>query len=96
MWDVAAAAVVVAVVVAHVSFLLADGRLPRDPGLYYRDLPGLYDAWSAGDLGTVLRGLGESSGWYNALIGLTMAVVGIHPLAFSLFDALWVLSLIHI
>lgn len=90
LWDIAALAVVIAVVIAHVSFLLADERIPQDPGLYYRALPELHAAWLAGDAATLARGVMESSGWYNAMVGLTMAIFGVSTLAFSLFDALWV------
>ena len=90
LWDISALAVVIAVVIAHVSFLLADERIPQDPGLYYRALPELHAAWSSGDVATLARGLTESSGWYNAMVGLTMAIFGVSTLAFSLFDALWV------
>ncbi len=89
-WDLAALAVIIAVTVAHVSFLLADGRLPQDPGLYYRSLPDLYDAWRALDLRTLSHGLVSSSGWYNALIALVMVATGPSALAFAAFDVLWV------
>ena len=89
-WDLATAVVVVAVVVAHLSFLISDGRLPQDPGLYYRALPDHYEAWRSLDVGRLALGLTESSGWYNVLVGLAMALFGVSPLAFSAFDALWV------
>ncbi|MFT5681974.1 MAG: hypothetical protein ACI8RZ_002892 [Myxococcota bacterium] len=90
LWDIAALAVVVAVVVAQVSFLLADGRIPSDQGLYYRDLPQRYADWQALDLSAIMTSLGESTGWYNALIALAMVVFGVSPQLFATFGAVWV------
>ncbi len=93
-WDIAALAVVAAVVIAQVSFLLADGRIPSDPGLYYRDLPQRYADWQALDLSAILTGLKSSTGWYNALIGLVMVLVGVSPQLFAAFGAVWVALLL--
>lgn len=90
LWDIAALAVVIAVVVAQVSFLLADGRIPSDPGLYYRDLPQRYADWQALDLSAIFNGLIDSTGWYNALIALVMVPLGVSPQLFAMFGALWV------
>ena len=76
--------------IAHLSFLLADGRLPQDPGLYYRSLPEHYEAWRSLDVGRLLLGLTEASGWYNVMVGLAMALFGVSALTFAIFDALWV------
>ena len=89
-WDLAALAVVVAVAVAQVSFLLADGRIPSDPGLYYRDLPQRYADWQALDFSAILTGLIDSTGWYNALIALVMVCFGVSPELFAMFGVLWV------
>ncbi len=94
LWDIAALAVVAAVVIAQVSFLLADGRIPSDPGLYYRDLPQRYADWQALDLSAILTGLKSSTGWYNALIGLVMVLVGVSPQLFAAFGAVWVALLL--
>ena len=90
LWDLAALAVVVAVIIAQVSFLLADGRIPSDPGLYYRDLPQRYADWQALDLTAILTGLIDSTGWYNALIAVVMVCVGVSPELFAMFGVLWV------
>jgi hypothetical protein len=81
---------------AHAWYVVLDQRLPRDPGLYYRQLPAAWEATSApfshlADLGHILA---SSSGWYNLLLASGMHVIGRGPMAFGLATLAWVVLLL--
>jgi len=94
--DVAAVAVLLAVAITHLAFILRDQRLPRDMGQYYLSLPGLYAAlahpWDqAGDL---LAALVDTGGWYQLGLASWLRIVGRGPMIFRLVDLFWVASVV--
>lgn len=85
-WDLLTLLIPAAVVVAHISFVMVDGRLPQDPGLYYTDVPDAWSAWLSLDGITLATILAEQGGWYAATIGLALALTDRLPLAMAMFD----------
>lgn len=75
---------------AHLRFLILDGRIPRDPGLYHRELPQLHAALVEGRTGELLSALGRPAGWYNDLLALFAWVHGRDALVLQLPMLLWV------
>ncbi len=94
--DALTAALITAVLAAQLYFAAADVRLPRDPGLYYKLLPELYQALGApiDNLGILAGSLTESSGWYNLLLAAGMKLTGRGPIPFELACAGWVTALL--
>lgn len=72
---------------AHLHFILVDGRLPQDMGLYFQDLPQLYRAWwGQAPSALIAETLVVSGGWLQVLISGFLAVVGRSGPAFRVFD----------
>ncbi len=94
--DVLTAALILAVATAQVLFALEDVRLPRDPGLYFKLLPELYQALAhpLDNLRALSGALAESSGWYNLLLAAAMRMVGRSGLVLDLACAVWVALLL--
>jgi hypothetical protein len=91
-WDAAAAFVVFAVALAHVFFLMADLRVPRDLGQYYQSLPILFQSLerpSPSILGLVF----ERGGWYNALLAVWMRLFGRTGDTFQSMDVIGVAAI---
>ncbi len=94
--DQASTAVVLAVAVAHVRFVVLDTRIPPDMGLYFRSLPDTFAALSA--LSTWPQALGtalEPGGWYVLLLAVMLRIFGRLPEVVQLVDGGWlVLALV--
>ena len=72
---------------AHLHFIVVDGRLPQDMGLYYQDLPELYLAWWGKTSKSMIWDVALSSGgWLQVLVSGFLAVVGRSGEAFRIFD----------
>ncbi len=77
------------VAVAHTHFILTDGRLPQDMGLYFQELPALHRAWwGKAPSELITATLVESGGWTQVLLSGFLAMVGRSGTAFRLFDLL--------
>jgi hypothetical protein len=95
-WSLAAGAVGLAVVAAHVRFAAIDGRPPVDLNRSYELLPDLYGA-----LGEP-RGIGEalrlavtaSNGVYNLLLAAMMRILGRSFALMDVFDVIWVATIL--
>jgi hypothetical protein len=91
-WNGASLLVLLGTLAGHLLYLLQDGRVPRDPGLYYKRLP---DAFSwignpGADSSALLPVLVESTGWYNLVAGAGLQFFGRSPEVFRALDVLWV------
>ena len=95
-FDVSTVLLITAVLGAQLHFALIDVRLPRDPGLYYKLVPSLYNAMGhpVANAGELLGGLLQSSGWYNLLLAAGLHLLGRGPLTFELACAAWVTLLL--
>jgi hypothetical protein len=91
-WTLAASAVGLAVVVAHIRFAAIDGRPPVDLNRSYQLLPDLYAALGeSGRLGEALKvAISESNGAYNLLLAALMRTVGRSFALMDVFDVGWV------
>ncbi len=91
-YDLLTAALILTVLGAQLHFSFIDVRLPRDPGLYYKLVPSLYNALDApvANAAELLGALGQSSGWYNLLLAVGLHLLGRGPLPFELACAAWV------
>ncbi len=91
-WDLATAALILGVLAGQALFAVLDLRMPRDPGLYYKLLPALYQALEhpIEQADAIAGALVQSSGWYNLLLAAGMHVLGRGPLVMELAMGLWV------
>ncbi len=91
-YDLLTLLLILAVLAAQLNFAHADLRLPRDPGLYYKLVPGLYQALGSpvAMRSTLLEGLSSSTGWYDLLLAGGLRLLGRGPLVFELACAAWV------
>lgn len=89
-WDGVALVGALVTLGAHLRHIIQDGRVPRDPGLYYQDTPIAAAAWAdlPGGAGELMAMMVQPSGWYNALLGLVQALMGPSPMAFRAFELL--------
>ena len=91
-WDALAVAVGLWITGSHLRFFAIDERVPRDPGLYYGDVP---QAWAwLGDpgahVGELLELLGTSGGWYQLVLAAALRVFGRSSEVFDGVVAIWV------
>jgi hypothetical protein len=78
---------------AHIHFIVVDGRLPQDMGLYFQDLPQLHRAWwGKAPRAEIFDVLITSGGWLQVLISGVLAVVGRSGAAFRVFDLIATVS----
>ncbi|MCB9765882.1 MAG: hypothetical protein H6739_39275 [Alphaproteobacteria bacterium] len=85
-------AVILGVGLSHLCFILLDQRLPRDLGLYYKELPALFEALQAGRL--PMEAMTRPGGWLNLLTAVTLFVAGRSGEVFRLLDLGWLLLLL--
>lgn len=85
-WRLATRALIGLTLVNEALLRATDGRVPRDYGRYYVDLPDVY--WDLGSIWTIPEALGtafaRTSGWFDLLVAFLLRALGRSPLPFEL------------
>lgn len=90
-WAVATALVVAVSVANHIGWILVDGRMPQDLGLYYTNMRSIF--WGlAGQGDFPWSDVFAVGGWYNLLIAAVLRGAGRSAEAFRSLDVFWLLA----